>query len=101
MWATGKSMRYYIKLGSITSTMMMDITVFQNQLIQHEESRLYLTLYIKQQTWNIFILDSVNIRWLTNKGLVWAFYLDKLIILTAFFVYGKVIQCVVCGGLPK
>ena len=67
-------------------------------LIQNEGSRLYLTLYIKQQTWNIFILDSFNIRWLTNKGLVWAFHLDKLIILTAFFVYGQVIQCVVCGG---
>ena len=39
-------------------------------------------------------------QWLTNKGLVWALHLDKLIILTAFFVYGKVIQCVVYGGLP-
>ena len=37
----------------------------KNQLIQNEGSRLYLTLYKKQQTWNIFILDSVNIRWLT------------------------------------
>ena len=63
-------MRYYIKLGSITSTMMMDLIVFKKQLRQNEGSRLYLTLYIKQQTRNIFILDSVDIRWLTNKGLV-------------------------------
>ena len=60
MWATGKSMWYYIKLGSIMSTMMMDLIVFKNKLIQSEGSRLYPTLYIKQQTWNIFILDSVN-----------------------------------------
>ena len=100
MWATGKSMRYYIKLGGITSTMMMDLIVFQKP-VNTKWSRLYLTLYIKQQTWNIFILDSVIIRWLTNKGWIWAFPLDKLIILTAFFVYGQVIQCVVCGGLPK
>ena len=101
MRATGKSMRYYIKLGSITSTMLMDLIVFKNQLIQNEGSRLYLTLYIKQQTWNIFISDRVNIRWLTNKGLVWTFHLDNLIILSFFFVYGKVIQRVVYGGLHK
>ena len=29
MWATCKSMRYYIKLGSITSTMMMNLIVIQ------------------------------------------------------------------------
>ena len=81
--------------------MMMDLIVFQNQLRQNEGSRLYLPLYIKQQTRSIFILDSVNIRWLTNKGLVWAFHLDKLIILTAFFVYEQVIQCVMYDGLPK
>ena len=50
-------MRYYIKLGSITSTMMMDLIVLKNQLIQNEGSRLYLTMYIKQQTLNIFILE--------------------------------------------
>ena len=81
--------------------LMMDLIVLKNQLRQNEGSRLYLTFYIKQQTWNILILDSVNIRWLTNKCLVWAFHLDKLIILTTLFAYGKVIQCVVYVGLPK
>ena len=61
----------------------------KNQIRQNEGSKLYLTL---KQTWNIFILDSVNIWWLTNKGLVWAFHLDKLHILSAFFVYGKVMH---------
>ena len=84
--ATGKSIRYYIKLGSITSTMMMDVIVCQKP-VNTKWGKLYLTLYIKQQTGNIFILDRVNIRWLTNKGLVWAFHLDKLTILTAVFLF--------------
>ena len=73
----------------------------KNQLRENEGGGWYLTWYIKQQTWNIFILDRVNIRWLTNKGWVWAFRLDKLIILTAFFAYEQVIQCVVYDGLHK
>ena len=47
------------------SIMMKDLIVFQKPVNTKKGSRLYLTLYIKQ-----LIIDSVNIRWLANKGLM-------------------------------
>ena len=38
---------------------------------------------------------------ITNKGLVWAFHSDKVLILSFLFVYEKVIQIAVYVELPK